>query len=149
VLEPGKGAGVPGDRARRGHGRLDRRAHHRGGQSPLRYADAIAVRAFPRGEEWQSRGGTDVIRDFARYSDRPVINLESTRRHPCQGLADALTLREKLGRPRASDSCSPGLASPALPTAVPASAAHRGSVAGHGIVIARPPAMSWIPRTRR
>ena len=61
-----------------------------------RYADALAVRVFPRGKEWAVEREDRVIRDFARYCEKPVINLESTRRHPCQGLADAMTLREEL-----------------------------------------------------
>lgn len=52
------------------------------------YADVLAVRAFPRS------GNRDetVIRAFARYAGAPLINLESALAHPCQGLADMLTL---------------------------------------------------------
>ncbi|HKG23322.1 MAG TPA: acetylornithine carbamoyltransferase, partial [Blastocatellia bacterium] len=38
-----------------------------------------------------------VVRGFAEYSDVPVFNLESSRHHPFQALADAMTMREKLG----------------------------------------------------
>src|SRR3954466_11256672 len=38
-----------------------------------------------------------VVRGFAEYSDVPVVNLESSRHHPFQALADAMTMREKLG----------------------------------------------------
>ncbi|PYT04449.1 MAG: hypothetical protein DMF60_15285 [Acidobacteria bacterium] len=38
-----------------------------------------------------------VVRGFAEYSDVPVFNLESSRHHPFQALADAMTIREKLG----------------------------------------------------
>jgi N-acetylornithine carbamoyltransferase len=104
-----------------------------------RYADAIAVRAFPRGDEWAVARRDDVIRDFARYSDRPVINLESTRRHPCQGLADALTLREKLGQTEGKRFVLTWAWHPrALPTAVPASAAIAAASLGMEIAIARP-----------
>ena len=80
-----------------------------------------------------------MIRDFARYSDRPVINLESTRRHPCQGLADALTLREKLGQTEGKRFVLTWTWHPrALPTAVPASAAIAAASLGMEIAIARP-----------
>jgi N-acetylornithine carbamoyltransferase len=111
-----------------------------------RYADAIAVRAFPRGEEWQVARRDDVIRDFARYSDRPVINLESTRRHPCQGLADALTLREKLGETEGKRFVLTWAWHPrALPTAVPASAAIAAASLGMEVVIARPDGYEMDP----
>jgi len=104
-----------------------------------RYADAIAVRAFPRGDEWAVARRDDVIRDFARYSDRPVINLESTRRHPCQGLADAMTLKEKLGETEGKRFVLTWTWHPrALPTAVPASAAIAAASLGMEIAIARP-----------
>jgi N-acetylornithine carbamoyltransferase len=89
-----------------------------------RYADAIGVRVFPRGTEWTKERQDRVIRDFAAYSDKPVVNLESARRHPCQGLADAFTLREKLGEPRGRKFVLSWAWHPKpLPTAVPASAA--------------------------
>ncbi|HEY8107044.1 MAG TPA: N-acetylornithine carbamoyltransferase [Gemmatimonadales bacterium] len=104
-----------------------------------RYADALAVRAFPRGGDWAVARRDDVIRNFARYSDKPVINLESTRRHPCQALADALTLKEKLGETEGKRFVLTWAWHPkALPTAVPASAAIAAASLGMEIVIARP-----------
>ena len=104
-----------------------------------RYADALAVRAFPRGGDWAVARRDEVIRNFARYSDKPVINLESTRRHPCQALADALTLKEKLGETEGKRFVLTWAWHPkALPTAVPASAAIAAASLGMEIVIARP-----------
>ena len=104
-----------------------------------RYADALAVRVFPRGREWAVEREDRVIRDFARYCENPVINLESTRRHPCQGLADAMTLREKLGETRGRKFVLSWAWHPkALPTAVPASAALAAAQLGMDIVVARP-----------
>lgn len=104
-----------------------------------RYADVLGVRTFPRGTDWSVVREDLVIRRFAEYCEKPVINLESTRRHPCQGLADALTLREKLGDPRGKRFVLYwGWHPKALPTAVPASAAIAAAMVGMEVVIARP-----------
>jgi N-acetylornithine carbamoyltransferase len=104
-----------------------------------RYGDALAVRTFPKGTDWSVERTDPVIRNFARYSDKPVINLESVRRHPCQGLADALTLREKLGETRGKKFVLQWAWHPKpLPTAVPASGAIAAAELGMDIVIARP-----------
>ena len=104
-----------------------------------RYADAIAVRSFPKGNNWAVEREDHTIRNFARYSDKPVINLESSRRHPCQGLADALTLREHLGETTGKRFVLMWAWHPkALPTAVPASAAIAAAHLGMNVTIARP-----------
>jgi N-acetylornithine carbamoyltransferase len=104
-----------------------------------RYADALAVRAFPKGDDWAVEREDRIVRDFARYCEKPVINLESSRRHPCQALADALTLREHLGETRGKRFVLAWAWHPkALPTAVPASAALVAARLGMDVVIARP-----------
>jgi N-acetylornithine carbamoyltransferase len=104
-----------------------------------RYADVIGVRSFPRGTDWKSVRDDRVVRDFARHCEKPVINMESSRRHPCQQLADALTLREKLGNPQGKRFVLLWAWHPkALPTAVPASAALAAAHEGMEIVIGRP-----------
>ncbi|MGH7591501.1 MAG: N-acetylornithine carbamoyltransferase [Gemmatimonadales bacterium] len=104
-----------------------------------RYADALAVRSFPRGAEWAKARQDEVIGNFARYCEKPVINMESARRHPCQGLADAFTLRERLGETRGKRFVLSWAWHPkALPTAVPASAAIAAAQMGMEVVIARP-----------
>ena len=62
-----------------------------------RYVAAIGVRAFPEMEDFENEMTDPVVRGFAEYSDVPVFNLESSRHHPFQALADAMTIREKLG----------------------------------------------------
>lgn len=104
-----------------------------------RYADVVGVRSFPRGGQWAAVREDRVVRDFARFCEKPVINLESVRRHPCQQLADSLTLTEKLGDPRGKRFVLMWSWHPkALPTAVPASAALAAAHLGMEIVIARP-----------
>ena len=111
-----------------------------------RYADALAVRAFPKGTDWAVEREDRLIKNFARYCDKPVINLESSRRHPCQALADAMTLRERLGDPRGKKFVLTWAWHPkALPTAVPASAALAAARLGMEVVIARPPGFELDP----
>src|SRR5690606_30292229 len=45
-----------------------------------RYADALAVRTFPKGADWAVEREDRIIRNFAKYCEKPVINLESARR---------------------------------------------------------------------
>jgi N-acetylornithine carbamoyltransferase len=61
-----------------------------------RYADIIAVRAFPKFVDWQVDRQDIVLKAFARYATVPVINME-TITHPCQELAHAMALKEHLG----------------------------------------------------
>ncbi len=111
-----------------------------------RYADALALRAFPRGNDWAAARLDKIHHDFARYCEKPVINLESARRHPCQELADALTLQEKLGEPRGKKFVLTWANHPkALPTAVPVSAALAAARLGMEVVIARPPGYDLDP----
>jgi ornithine carbamoyltransferase len=53
-----------------------------------RYVDLIMARTF----------GHDIVTDLARYATVPVINGLSDFEHPCQILADLLTIRERKGR---------------------------------------------------
>jgi N-acetylornithine carbamoyltransferase len=111
-----------------------------------RYADALAVRTFPKGNDWTIERQDRTIRNFAQYCDKPVINLESSRRHPCQGLADALTMREHLGETQGKRFVLMWAWHPkALPTAVPASAALAAAHLGMQITVARPPGYDLDP----
>jgi ornithine carbamoyltransferase len=51
------------------------------------YVDAIAARTFAQ----------STIEELARYADVPVINALSDEEHPCQALADVLTIQERFG----------------------------------------------------
>ncbi|MCX7617609.1 ornithine carbamoyltransferase [Tepidiforma sp.] len=52
-----------------------------------RYVDIVAVRTY----------GQSIIEEYARFSSIPVINALTDEEHPCQALADLLTLREHMG----------------------------------------------------
>lgn len=111
-----------------------------------RYADALAIRSFPSGDDWQVARADAVVRTFAHEATVPVINLESARRHPCQGLADAMTMRERLGDARGRRFVLQWAWHPhPLPTAVPVSAALAAAHLGMEVTIARPPGYDLDP----
>jgi len=53
-----------------------------------RYLDALMIRTF----------GQDDVEELARHASIPVINGLTDSAHPCQALADVMTIRERLGR---------------------------------------------------
>jgi len=63
-----------------------------------RFFDAIAVRCFPKFQNWEEERKDPVLTAIAKWSTKPVINME-TIVHPCQELALALTLKEHLKNP--------------------------------------------------
>ncbi|HEX8856396.1 MAG TPA: ornithine carbamoyltransferase [Thermoleophilaceae bacterium] len=52
-----------------------------------RFVDAIAIRTGPQA----------IVDELAEHSSVPVINMLTDEHHPCQALADLLTLRERFG----------------------------------------------------
>jgi N-acetylornithine carbamoyltransferase len=61
------------------------------------YCDAIGVRAFSSLKDRDADYAEDVLSAVLEYATVPVINLESAMAHPCQAMADWMTLREILG----------------------------------------------------
>lgn len=53
-----------------------------------RYVDCICIRTFDQ----------SLVRQIADYSSVPVVNMLTDEHHPCQGLADLLTIRERFGQ---------------------------------------------------
>lgn len=105
-----------------------------------RYVDAICVRAFPGMKSREEDLADPVIESFRKYSKVPVINMESALWHPCQGMADAFTIREKLGKVKGAKVTLTWAYHPkALPMAVPNSFAAICSQLGADLTIAHPP----------
>ncbi|HVG20586.1 MAG TPA: N-acetylornithine carbamoyltransferase [Blastocatellia bacterium] len=105
-----------------------------------RYVAAIGVRAFPEMRNYEEEMADPVLRGFAEHSDVPVLNLESSRHHPFQALADIMTIREKLG-PLSCDKVTLTWAfhPKPLPMAVPNSFALIAAQFGLDLTIACPP----------
>jgi N-acetylornithine carbamoyltransferase len=104
-----------------------------------RYCVAIGVRTFAALKDWQEERTDPVLNSFARYASVPIINLESAMHHPCQSLADMLTIREKLGSGRKRVVLTWAWHPKPLPMAVPNSFALAAAQMGHDLVIAHPP----------
>jgi len=103
-----------------------------------RYCIAIGVRTFAALKEWQEERTDPVLNAFARYASVPIINLESAMHHPCQSLADMLTIREKLGVGKKRVVLTWAWHPKPLPMAVPNSFALAAAQMGHDLVIAHP-----------
>ena len=58
------------------------------------YCDLIGVRSFAGLQDRAYDYGETVLRQFLEYSGKPVISLESATVHPCQALADLITIEE-------------------------------------------------------
>jgi N-acetylornithine carbamoyltransferase len=104
-----------------------------------RYCVAIGVRTFASLRDWQEERTDPVLSAFAKYASVPIINLESAMHHPCQSLADMMTIREKLGEGRKRVVLTWAWHPKLLPMAVPNSFAVAASQMGHDVVIAHPP----------
>jgi len=104
-----------------------------------RYCTAIGVRTFASLKNWQEDRLDPVLRAFEKYAAVPIINLESAMHHPCQSLADVMTIREKLGPGRKRVVMTWAWHPKPLPMAVPNSFALAAAQMGHDLVIAHPP----------
>ncbi|HKR00292.1 MAG TPA: N-acetylornithine carbamoyltransferase [Pyrinomonadaceae bacterium] len=104
-----------------------------------RYCAAIGVRTFAALKDWEEERRDPILNAFAKHSDVPVINLESAMHHPCQALADMMTVREKLGTGRKRVLLTWAWHPKPLPMAVPNSFALAAAQMGHELVIAHPP----------
>ena len=53
-----------------------------------RYCDVLAIRTFNHSD----------LEEYAKWSDKPIINALTDLEHPCQALADYLTVKEVFGK---------------------------------------------------
>ena len=103
-----------------------------------RYCVAIGVRTFAALKDWQAERIDPILNAFAKYSEVPIINLESAMHHPCQAMADMMTIREKLGEGPKKVLLTWAWHPKTLPMAVPNSFALAAAQMGHELVIAHP-----------
>ena len=103
-----------------------------------RYVAAIGVRTFANLQDWQAERLEPILSAFERYATKPVINLESAMHHPCQSLADMMTIRERFGQPKKRVLLTWAWHPKPLPMAVPNSFALAAAQFGHDLTIAHP-----------
>jgi len=103
-----------------------------------RYCAAIGVRTFASLKNWEEERIDPVLEAFARYADVPIINLESAMHHPCQAMADMMTIREKCGTGRKRVVLAWAWHPKPLPMAVPNSFALAAAQMGHDLTVAHP-----------
>lgn len=103
------------------------------------YVDLIAVRCFPGLKDYGEDVAEPVLSAFAKYATVPVLNLESATAHPCQALADMMTIKEQLGSIKRKKLLLTWANHPkALPHAVPRSFALAAAQCGADLWIAAP-----------
>lgn len=103
-----------------------------------RYVSAIGVRTFAALEDWETERTDPILNAFAQYATVPIINLESAMHHPCQSMADMMTIREHLGKEKKKVLLTWAWHPKPLPMAVPNSFALAAAQFGHDLRIAHP-----------
>jgi N-acetylornithine carbamoyltransferase len=103
-----------------------------------RYVAAIGVRTFAELKDWNAERTEPILSAFERYATKPIINLESAMHHPCQAMADMLTIREKFGKRKKKVLLTWAWHPKPLPMAVPNSFALAAAQFGHDLRIAHP-----------
>jgi len=103
-----------------------------------RYVAAIGVRTFAELKDWPTERTDPILGAFVRHASVPIINLESAMHHPCQSMADMMTIREKLGERKPKVLLTWAWHPKPLPMAVPNSFALAAAQFGCDLTIAHP-----------
>jgi len=103
-----------------------------------RYVSAIGVRTFAELKDWNLERTEPILSAFERYAGMPIINLESAMHHPCQSMADMMTIRQKFGKQKKKVLLAWAWHPKPLPMAVPNSFALATAQFGHDLRIAHP-----------
>jgi N-acetylornithine carbamoyltransferase len=113
-----------------------------------RMGHAIAIRCYGDPVDWEYGGAHAMLREFARWADIPVLNMEDDVYHPFQGLADVLTVKEKFGGYKGVNFTMSWAYSPSIhkPRAVPQSAILYASMLGMNVTLAHPEGMELDPK---
>lgn len=113
-----------------------------------RYADALAVRAFSSGASDAKDERDPVVNAFKAHCPVPLISMESAREHPCQGLADLLTVKEAFGTTQVPVTLTWAPHMKPLPKAVPNSFLLTAAACGADITVAAPEGFELTPEVR-
>lgn len=117
-----------------------------------RYSDIIGLRnsqlittasTHNQSSKWEDLRKDEAINQLAAYATKPVINMESNMYHPCQSMADMMTMQENLGKVKKEKyvlTWVPHIK--ALPLATPHSQFLTPSIFGMDVVLAMPEGFS-------
>jgi N-succinyl-L-ornithine transcarbamylase len=113
------------------------------------YCDIIAVRAFAELKDKDEDYKETVLESFRKYAGVPIVNLESATRHPCQSLADLITIEElkKVEKPKVVLTWVPHFKP--LPQAVGNSFAEWVLLTDYDFIIANPEGYDLAPEIRK
>ena len=112
-----------------------------------RMGHAIAIRCYGDPVDWTYGGAHEMMQNFAYWADIPIINMECDKYHPCQGLADIMTVKEKFGTFKGVKFTMSWAYSPSIhkPRAVPQSAIVAAAKVGMEVTLAHPKGMELDP----
>jgi N-succinyl-L-ornithine transcarbamylase len=102
------------------------------------YADIIGVRAFAGLTDAEEDYKELVLESFRSLAGVPIVNLESATRHPCQSLADLITIEELKTKPKPKVVLTWAPHIKALPQAVGNSFAEWLNLTDYEFIIANP-----------
>lgn len=113
-----------------------------------RMGQAIAIRCYGDPVDWEYGQAHALLREFARWTDIPILNMEDDIYHPFQGLADMLTVKENFTDFKGVNFTMSWAYSPSVhkPRAVPQSAILFATMMGMNVTLAHPQGMELDPK---
>lgn len=110
--------------------------------------ESIALRIYGDPTGWNYGKGNTVVREFAEWASVPIINMEDDMYHPCQALADVMTMQEKMGMDLSGKEFTMSWAysgSVEKPLSVPQSAIISAAMMGMDVTLAHPEGVELDP----
>jgi N-succinyl-L-ornithine transcarbamylase len=109
------------------------------------YCDIVGVRSFPGLVDREYDYSELVLKQFIKFTGKPIVSLESATRHPLQSLTDLITITEykTVERPKVVLTWAPHVK--ALPQCVPNSFAEWMNIANVDFTIAHPKGYELAP----
>ncbi|MEM6264484.1 MAG: N-acetylornithine carbamoyltransferase [Bacteroidota bacterium] len=113
------------------------------------YCDVLGIRAFANLKDRDADYQEAILKAFKQYSGVPIISLESATRHPCQSLADLITIEQHKPSQVPTVLLTWAPHPKALPQAVGNSFAEWTLAAGYNLRIANPAGYDLNPEFTR
>jgi len=110
--------------------------------------DAISIRIYGEKTGWEYGKGFKILKEFSKWASIPIINMEDDGYHPCQALADVMTMQEKLEKDLTGKKFTMSWAysgSVEKPLSVPQSAVISAAMMGMDVTLAYPEGFDLAP----